>query len=431
MNHDKQSSDCIETDSKQESKVRCEAYPACGVAVDSCLEKILFAVLENGKFAVADRIGNLGVRKLMGDHWTGVTLAVDFELRMILENELEHCKALDGDHFVETKQKLEWFQEMAMEQIFEFVRLKRFLELRGVLCEVQKEDNCLSAPGNLERSGDGDDSFSFPDQLRGGMMQSGKVSYYNKAAALEAIAGKQKGETSVRGGAGGAATTARKQQIRDALKEMSNMVNEMPDTQPDTDEDAAMEKTMADMVQLAENWKSRRPSKELMKERLSLLIERLDKSIKVSAVGGRGVVDERPKQSFYDKFPKLHLQSEDDGGKSSGKGKGKNGKGKDPTRTVPRFDLKRVYPSKSITSWHLILRSLEEGQMPVGEVAICDSVNRVAEIQALAQVHELDKAITLVAKAEGKESELSLVNVRPSYFLTKATWLCHVPLWQQ
>ena len=262
MNHDKQSSDCTLSDSKQESKVRYEAYPACGVAVDSCLEKILFAVLENGKFAVADRIGNLGVRKLMGDHWTGVTLAVDFELRMILENELEHCKALDGDHFVETKQKLEWFQEMVMEQIFEFVRLKRFLELRGVLCEVPKEDNCLSAPGNLEeRTWDGDDSFSFPDQLRGGMMQSGKVSYYNKAAVLEAIAGKQKDGTSVRGGAGGAATTARKQQIRDALKEMSNMVNDMPDTQPDTDEDAAIEKIMADMVQLAENWKSRRPSK--------------------------------------------------------------------------------------------------------------------------------------------------------------------------
>ena len=161
MNHGKQSSDCTLSDSKQESKVRYEAYPACAVAV-SCLEKILFAVLENGKFAVADRIGNLGVRKLMGDHWTGVTLAVDFELRMILENELEHCKALDGDHFVEAKQKLEWFQEMVMEQIFQFVRLKRFLELKGVLCEVQKEDNCLSAPGNLEeRTWDGDDSF-FP-----------------------------------------------------------------------------------------------------------------------------------------------------------------------------------------------------------------------------------------------------------------------------
>lgn len=45
--------------------------------------------------------------------------------------------------------------------------------------------------------------------------------------------------------------------------------------------------------------------------------------------------------------------------------------------------------------------------MPSGEVAICDSVSRIAEIQALASVHSLDRSSTLVAKAEGKDAEQS------------------------
>ena len=396
-NPDKQSVDCIDgKHGKQDFLHDAEAYSACGVAVDSKFEKILFAALKNGKHALAERISNLGEKQLMGSHWTGITMAVDFELRIILEAELKKYQFLTGDRYAEKKKMLEFYYEKIIELIFDYVRLTRFLELRGAICEAQEvsvdleekqDDGCLAALGNLEeRTQDGDDSPFIAQELRGGMTKVDNKTFYNKDVALDAIAKrKQEEESSLRGGAGGATTTARKQQLREVLKEMTSMVNNMPDTQQGTEEDETIDKIMKDMAQLAENWKGRRPSKDLMKERLNHLTERLDKSIKASAAGGKDAVDERPKQSFYDKFPNLKLQ-EEEAGKATGKGKGRNGKGKDPMGSVPSFDLKRVYPKKSITTWHLLLRSLEEGQMPDGEVAICDRARRIAEIQALAQV---------------------------------------------
>jgi len=448
-NHDRQSFECFDN-RLQGNQFKCqsvEAHTACGIAGKSGIESQVFTVLREGKLALVHKISNLGERQLMGYHWTGITMAMDFELRMIFEMELQKHGVSSGDQYVEKKAAFLHFQEVLMEQIFEHVRFGRFLELRGVICEAEKLEDAEEkdgkndvhcshseakaeeamiqdpAPGSTEDVSWDEVSGSKMayGELRGGMQeiasQACSRSYYDKEAVLRTI---QKEQT-LRGGAGGASTTARKQQMREAIREMSAMVDGMPETQADsTQEDEAFEKIVNDIKQLAETWKSTKPSKEQMKQRLELISERLDKNIKSKASGGRAEISNTaPLQSFYSNFAqRFPARETTDGGKSAGKGKGKKGgKGKDLLRTLPRFDLQRVYPQKSITTWHLILRDLENGQMPNGEVAVCDSINRMAEIQQLAAVHDLDRTITLVAKAEGKDTDLSLVKNSKAFLL--------------
>ena len=123
--------------------------------------------------------------------------------------------------------------------------------------------------------------------LRGGMAigcdygTTAPKTYYDKNAVLSKIADKSfdQKEMDVRGGAGGASTTARKKEIRDVLKDMSSMLDSMPDTQEEGDEqDQIVDKIVKDIQQLAENWKGRRPTKDHMKVRLDHLTERLDLS---------------------------------------------------------------------------------------------------------------------------------------------------------
>ena len=38
---------------------------------------------------------------------------------------------------------------------------------------------------------------------------------------------------------------------------------------------------------------------------------------------------------------------------------------------LPKFDLRQAFPTMSVTSWHLVQKSLELGEEPKGMVAIC------------------------------------------------------------
>ena len=251
--------------------------------------------------------------------------------------------------------------------------------------------------------------------LRGGMNLScafgntALKTYYDKKTVLAKIADKSSDyETmDVRGGAGGATTTARKKQIRDVLKDMSNMLESLPDTQEEGEEqDQVVDKIVKDIQQLAENWKDRRPTKDQMKVRLDHLTERLDKTIKTSVSEKAGEGREQPKQSFYHSFQEKFDKRQSFDNTAKGKGKAAKGKGigGDVFKSLPRFDLKRAYPSRSIVTWHAVQHSLENANTPQGEVALCDSVARISELQLLAAGHGITAKLLLIAKSEGADS---------------------------
>lgn len=73
--------------------------------------------------------------------------------------------------------------------------------------------------------------------------------------------------------------------------------------------------------------------------------------------------------------------------------------------SVPKFDLRQAFPTMSVTSWHLVQKSLELAEEPKEMVAICPDVDKIIELQTLAAIHELKCNIILIAKGEDKEKE--------------------------
>jgi len=393
------------------------------------LTETLFAVLREGKQALMARISDYGEKELMGAKWTEASVALSFELQVIFEQYLSCFVGKVGDIDIDVKKNWAGFQEEILKQTCEYVRLCRFLEIRGVVCNKQllfqedfeaeiagldEEQEVEVASGNSEdETWDGQKPL---DEKQNEDVRGGMKTFYNKEEVMAKIQEeKTLDQEGVRGGAGGAATTARKQQIRDALKEMASMVNDLPDTQVEqSDEDEVLEKIMKDMCNLAEAWKNKRPNKEQMQIRLSHLAERLDKSIKTNASTAASGSKDEQKQSFYANFGS-NFQKADfnmNERKPAGKGKGGKGKPQEVMRTLPRFDLRKAWPQKEMSTWHIVLRDLELGKEPHGAIALCDSIERMVEIQTLAKVHTVQKSIILVAKAEGKETHKNVINAK-------------------
>ena len=390
---------------------------------EGLLMETLFVVLREGKQALLEKISDLSVKELLGTKWTEVSLALSFELHMIMEQHLVHFVGKAGDLDLEIKQNMVCFQAEILKQISDYVRLYRFLEIKGVVCNKQllfqdedeadhSEEKAEIALGNSEDETRDDQmpwNTEVAAEVRGGMR-----TFYNKDAALLKIEERRAHEQEgVRGGAGGSATTAKKQQIRDALKEMASMVNDLPETQEGhNEEDEVLDKIMRDMSNLAESWKQKKPNKDQLKQKLSHLTERLDKSIKASATASSGGGEkDGPMQSFYSNFDRnFQSLARKPEGKSAGKGKGGKNKQTEVMRTLPRFDLRKAWPQKEMTTWHIVLRDLENGKEPQGAIALCDSVDRLVEIQTLAKAHAMAKSIILVAKAENSEAHKNVVN---------------------
>ena len=61
-------------------------------------------------------------------------------------------------------------------------------------------------------------------------------------------------------------------------------------------------------------------------------------------------------------------------------------------------------------TWHAVQNSLENANTPHGEVALCDSVARISEMQLLAAAHGISTNLLLVAKAEGAGSLETIQN---------------------
>lgn len=162
---------------------------------------------------------------------------------------------------------------------------------------------------------------------------------------------------------------------------------------------------VAKLASLVSKWQTATPTRNELKQELQIIIDEVGKS-----PWSQHMAETR--QSFYEQFGGRALQSQlvKEGPKEAktatkGKGKSKGAtRGKGPP-DLPRFDLKRIAPSRSIISWQAVAGSLENGDHPpAASIAICDSTARILELQELASVHEVKTSLILVAKI-GKEEE--------------------------
>ena len=88
-------------------------------------------------------------------------------------------------------------------------------------------------------------------------------------------------------------------------------------------------------------------------------------------------------------------------GKSKGKSKTKgksleeigNGKG------LPKFGLRQAFPSMNVSTWHLVQKDIEAGKEPSGSVAICPSIEKMSELEALSEARNLKNGIVLMCSS--------------------------------
>lgn len=100
----------------------------------------------------------------------------------------------------------------------------------------------------------------------------------------------------------------------------------------------------------------------------------------------------------------------------------------DPLRTSPGLDLKRAFPQRDITTWHLVLRDLELDKEPHSTVALCDCVARIGDAGSCART--LDPEIGHFG-CEAKQSfTTSRTEGRGMLCHTKGAWRCLRRLWQ-
>eukprot|EP00435_Cladocopium_sp_Y103_P059116 s939_g21.t1 len=208
-----------------------------------------------------------------------------------------------------------------------------------------------------------------------------------------------------RGGAGGSATTARKRNVKEILQQLQQILESCEEEEQKEPSPMSLLNTLGDLVQ---KWSKALPTQSEILLQLRTLISEYEKKDVGHAAHKSPVMDRTSvvKQSFYADFAASHRSSsirspvgesskgkgKQNGGKNSGKGAGL------PLDGLPIFDLRRIFPSKEISSWQVVLQTLEQGNDPVGSVVVCDSVYRMAELQALASVHAIQKDLVLVAK---------------------------------
>ncbi len=209
-------------------------------------------------------------------------------------------------------------------------------------------------------------------------------------------------EAELRGGAGGAATSARKKKVGEAVQKMEEILKDLH-TQQDPNGPDEVDAIIADFAVMVKGWEEQKPMKEDLKKQLEGMINKL----KGSATGSKSEPSKR--QSFYAEFHKKaqedmadRQKQKKDKGKGKGKGKTKN---KSDQSSLPKYDLRQAFPMMSISSWITIHRDIEDGKEPIGTVAICPNLAMVSEIQALSAAHELQKEVLLITKPDAKEAE--------------------------
>lgn len=205
-----------------------------------------------------------------------------------------------------------------------------------------------------------------------------------------------------RGGAGGSSASSGSQSMQDVMQQLSLVVAKLEAGDRPQDE---VSRFVAQLATLVSKWQVVAPTRNELKQELQTIMEEVGKSPWSQHIAGA-------RQSFYEQFGGRALQSqvgeeEPKEAKAPTKGKGKSKgatRGKGPP-DLPRFDLKRIAPSRAIISWQAVAGVLENGYHPPNaSIAICDSTARILELQELAAVHEVKASLILVARI-GKEEE--------------------------
>ena len=187
------------------------------------------------------------------------------------------------------------------------------------------------------------------------------------------------------------------------------MVADMGATQPDEGHgDPEMKELMKELAKDARRWENNIPSRKELQEKLKkylFMVENGGNSTSSSSRPAQGT--NSTTQSFYGQFQnklkadgtqfmeRLMKGKEQAKGKGKGKGKTKSGSKLDD---LPKFDLKRTFPSKEIVPWQLVAKQLEQGDPPQGEITIVDSSQRMLEFIALTKAHGIDKEIIMICK---------------------------------
>lgn len=189
-------------------------------------------------------------------------------------------------------------------------------------------------------------------------------------------------------------------------------MHSLQDTQPSQGDD--LDGLIQELSEMAKAWKQNKPTKNEVKTKLDDIVKSL------SVVNGQNKPDSPEKservqqQSFYGEFAKGVTTGSSNAvngkGNENGKGKGKTssspkgtGKGKPAVKSVPRLNLSAAFPSLDITSWQQVRSALKEGKEPSGAIAICDSSQRISELQALTKVHNLKKQACLIAMQDNQD----------------------------
>ncbi len=222
-------------------------------------------------------------------------------------------------------------------------------------------------------------------------------------------------KANMRGGAGGSSTTKNKQ-LTKALDALADVVKHLEPTQREGPEEGSPEDVIDKINELVAQWKEKTPTRSDMREQLRKMHVLLEKDIKKQAdpKESREFRGESVQQSFYGDFVKrLREDNKDETNKGTSKGKGK-GKGKNksggkaPDNNLPKFDVKKIFPTKALTTWQLLSRELEQGKEPTGAAVILDSCEKMAEYQSLAKAHGIRGSVTMIAKAT--EDKTNIVN---------------------
>ena len=224
--------------------------------------------------------------------------------------------------------------------------------------------------------------------------------------------------TAVRGGAGGS-NAAKNKQLTEAIGALAEVVKNF-DTTPEEPE--SIDQVIKMIGEVVAEWQRRTPTKGDMRKQLLKFHQILEKDAHQMAnpkANRDDQVGKGPQQSFYENFvQRFHTANEEENANQwqtkgkKGKGKGKGGKDKGKNQhgsTLPRFDVMKILPSKALTTWQVLGRELELAKEPTGRAVIMDSIEKMAEYQALTKAHKLTTSVIMIAKV-GDEDLTGLDN---------------------
>ena len=228
--------------------------------------------------------------------------------------------------------------------------------------------------------------------------------------------------TAVRGGAGGSNANKNKK-LTEAIGALADVVRSFEATP--VEEPESIDQVIQMIGSVMADWQKKTPTRNEMKKQLLKFHQVLEKDAHQLAnpkASRDEMVGKGPQQSFYQDFVQRFQKEEgEDGndnkwqtkgqrGKAKGKGGKDKGKGKSQSgSSLPRFDVMKILPTKTLTTWQVLGRELEEAKEPTGKAVIMDSIDRMAEYQALTKAHGLTSSITMIAKV-GDESLAGLSN---------------------